>query len=98
MKLLARFTYLEILEVLTVFSFLIQGVTEANPIVAWAMEAGPSPLASLVLLKIGAFGLALVCLAQSRHQLLRRVNIFFALLIVWNLFALILASSPVAQG
>ena len=98
MKLLAEFTYLQMLDVLTTVAFLIQGVAEANPIVAWAMDAGPSPVASLVLLKIGAFGLALVCLAQSRHQLLRRVNVFFALLIVWNLFALILASSPAVQG
>jgi hypothetical protein len=96
-KLLAEFTYLQMLDILTTVAFLIQGVTEANPLVVWAMEAGPNPVAGLVLVKVVAFALALICLAQSRQKLLQRVNVFFALLIVWNLFALILAS-PVVQG
>lgn len=92
MKLLAEFTYLQMLDILTTVAFLMQGVSEANPIVEWAMKAGPNPVAGLIILKAGAFALALVCLAQARHKLLQRVNFFFALLIVWNLFALILAA------
>ena len=97
MKLLAEFTYLQILDVLTTIAFLMQGVAEANPIVRWAIHLGPTPVLGLVLLKAGAFGLALLCLAQSRHRLLQRVNVFFAFLVAWNLFALILAT-PVFQG
>lgn len=97
MKLLAEFTYLQMLDILTTVAFLIQGVAEANPFVVWAMDAGPNPVVGLVFVKIGAFALALICLAQSRHKLLQRVNVFFALLVAWNLFALILAS-PVVQG
>ena len=51
----------------------------------------------VVALKFAAFGLALVCITQSRHKLLQRVNVFFAVLVAWNLLALIMAS-PVFQG
>ena len=97
MKLLVEFSYLQILDVLTTVAFLMQGVAEANPLVNWAMGAGPSPVIGLVLLKFAAFGLAFVCFTQSRHKLLQKVNVFFAALVAWNLFALILAS-PVFQG
>ncbi len=97
MRLLAEFTYLQMLDVLTTLAFLLQGVAEANPIVRWAITAGPYPVVGLVLVKVVAFGLAITCLMQARHKLLRRVNFFFAALIIWNLFALILAS-PVFQA
>lgn len=97
MKLLVEFTYLQMLDVLTTVAFLMQGVAEANPIVNWAMHNGPSPVVGLVMLKVAAFGLALVCLAQARHKLLQRVNVFFAALVAWNLLALIMAS-PIFQG
>ena len=97
MKLLVEFTYLQMLDVLTTVAFLMQGVAEANPIVNWAMDTGPSPVIGLVLLKCAAFGLALLCFAQARHKLLQKVNVFFAALVAWNLFALILAS-PIVQG
>lgn len=97
MKLLVEFTYLQMLDVLTTVAFLMQGVAEANPIVNWAMDTGPSPVVGLVMLKCAAFGLALICFAQARHKLLEKVNVFFAALVAWNLLALIMAS-PVFQG
>lgn len=97
MKLLVEFTYLQVLDVLTTVAFLMQGVAEANPIVNWAMDTGPTPVAGLVMVKLAAFGLALVCFAQARHKLLQRVNVFFAALVAWNLLALILAS-PIFQA
>lgn len=97
MKLLVEFTYLQVLDVLTTVAFLMQGVAEANPIVNWAMDTGPSPVVGLVLLKCAAFGLALICFAQARHKLLQKVNVFFAVLVAWNLLALIMAS-PIFQG
>lgn len=97
MKLLVEFTYLQMLDVLTTVAFLMQGVAEANPIVNWAMDTGPSPVMGLVLLKCAAFGLALICFAQARHELLQKVNVFFAVLVAWNLLALIMAS-PIFQG
>lgn len=97
MKLLVEFTYLQMLDVLTTVAFLMQGVAEANPIVNWAMDTGPSPVVGLVLLKCAAFGLALICFAQARHKLLQKVNVFFAALVAWNLLALIMAS-PIFQG
>jgi hypothetical protein len=61
------------------------------------MDNGPSPVIGLVLLKVAAFGLAIICFAQARHKLLQRVNVFFAVLVAWNLLALILAT-PIFQG
>ncbi len=97
MKLLVEFTYLQMLDVLTTVAFLMQGVAEANPLVKWAMDHGPSPVIGLVMLKMAAFGLAFVCFAQARHRLLQKVNVFFAALVAWNLLALIMAS-PIFQG
>lgn len=94
MKLLAEFAYLQILDVLTTVAFLMQGVAEANPIVRWAIHVGPTPVIGLLLLKTGAFALALFCLSQARYRLLQRVNVFFALLVAWNLLALILSTPP----
>jgi hypothetical protein len=96
-KLLVEFTYLQMLDVLTTVAFLMQGVAEANPIVNWAKDNGPSPVIGLVLLKVAAFGLAIICFAKARHKLLQRVNVFFAVLVAWNLLALILAT-PIFQG
>ncbi len=97
MRLLAEFTYLQILDVLTTMAFLLQGVAEANPLVRWALQNGTNPLYGLVMIKAAAMALALFCFWQARTKLLRRVNIFFACLVAYNIVAIIL-SSPALQG
>ena len=92
MRLLIEFTYLQLLDILTTVAFLLQGVSEGNPIVRWAMANGPGPVESLILLKAGAVCLAAFCVLRARHRLLRGVNVFFALLVAYNLVAIILAS------
>ena len=47
------------------------------------------------MLKGGAVLLALFCLYRSREKLLRKVNVFFACLIVYNLVALILSNPAI---
>lgn len=96
MGIFAEFIYLQLLDVLTTIAFMMQGVGESNPIVRWAIREGPNPLWALVMLKGAAVLLALFCLYRSREKLLRKVNVFFAGLIVYNLVALIL-SHPAIQ-
>lgn len=97
MRLLAEFAYLQLLDVLTTLAFLMQGVAEANPLVNWAMQQEPSPVQGLILLKAVGLVIAAYCIVLSRRRLLRKINIFFAVLVAYNLVCLILAS-PVLQS
>jgi Domain of unknown function (DUF5658) len=90
---LAQFTYLQVLDILTTMAFLLQGVAESNPLVRWSMRIAPNPVSGLVLIKVAAIGLGVFCTLSSRQQLLRKVNLFFAVLVAYNLVALILASA-----
>ena len=92
MNLLAQFTYLQLLDALTTIAFMMQGVGESNPLVRWVMRATADPITGLFLLKAVGVVLAIVCFYRSRERLLRRVNVFFAGLVVYNLLALILAN------
>jgi hypothetical protein len=93
---LTQFVYLQLLDVLTTLAFLLNGVTESNPIVRWAMTAGPDPVMGLVLVKVVAVAMGVYCAVSARQKLLRKVNIFFAGLVAYNLLALILASAQVS--
>lgn len=90
--LLLRFGYLQVLDVLTTLAFLAHGVPEGNPLVQFLMVNAGSPLAGLVAVKVPAVLLGLFCQFTGRFRLLRRANVLFAGLVVWNLIALILSS------
>lgn len=87
-----RFTYLQALDLLSTAAFLRFGVEEANPMVRWSMSVAPNPFGGLLLVKAFALCLAVVCLVTGRQRLVSRMNKFFGLLVIWNLFCLILAS------
>lgn len=89
-QLLWQFSYLQVLDFLTTVAFLLHGVHEANPLVRLAFGAGANPVAILITVKLLAIALGLYCWRQGRRQLLFRINILFAILIAWNLVALIL--------
>src|SRR5712692_6229262 len=90
--LLLQFSYLQLLDVLTTLVFLLHGVKEANPIVRLALNTGAPPVMVLVMVKTFAVLLALCCILRERLRLLGRVNIFFAVLVTWNLVAIILSA------
>ncbi len=96
MEVLAQFVYLQVLDVLTTMAFLLHGVSESNPLVKWSMRVAPDPFSGLILIKVAGVALGIFCAVTARHQLLRKVNIFFAGLVAYNLFALILASGGVS--
>lgn len=92
MHVLTAFIYLQLLDALTTIAFMMHKVEEMNPLIKWAMRESFHPLAGLALVKVAAVLLAVLCVASSRYGVLRKVNIFFALVVAYNVVALILAA------
>ena len=84
-----QFSYLQLLDLLTTIAFLANGVSEGNPIVAFAIRNAGDPLIALAMVKVVAVALGLYCWVSARSRLLERVNVCFAVLVAWNLIALI---------
>ena len=90
--LLWQYSYLQVLDFLTTIAFLLIGVQEGNPLVRFAIQLAPTPIVGLAMVKVAAMGLGLFCVWARRSQLLARINIIFAVLVAWNLVALILGT------
>lgn len=91
-QLLWQYSYLQVLDFLTTIAFLVNGVKEGNPLVRLALALGPNPLESLLAIKVLALMLGIYCWRMGRQHLLARINLLFALVVAWNLVALILGS------
>jgi hypothetical protein len=70
------FLYLQILDLLTTLVGFKLGISEASPAVRLLMHFGPS---------VAVIGLAGLCLSLKRSYLIRRINYWYAALVVWNL-------------
>jgi hypothetical protein len=92
-QLLLQYSYLQVLDFLTTVAFMINGVREGNPLVRLAVHYAPHPLGGLLIVKAAAVGLGLFCWVRGRERLLTRINWLFALLVAWNLAALIIATA-----
>jgi len=90
---LVQFSYLQVLDYLTTVAFLILGIREGNPVVRLIMQSSPTPLLGLALVKLAALALGVYCVRVGKEQLLKRINILFAVVVAWNLVALILGAS-----
>jgi hypothetical protein len=91
-QMMLNYSYLQILDFLTTIAFLVNGVKEANPLVRFALTMGSSPISGLIVVKIAAVLLGVYCWRMGRQRLLGRINILFAIVIAWNLIALIVGS------
>ena len=91
-QLLLQYSYLQILDLLSTLAFTLHGVREGNPLVRLMMRFTDNPVSGLVLVKLIAVGLGIYCWKLGRERLLIRINILFALVVTWNLAALILAA------
>jgi len=91
-QLLWQYSYLQMLDFLTTVAFLLNGVREGNPLVRLALGIGYNPIGSLIVVKFLAMLLGFYCWRAGKRQLLSRINLLFAVLIAWNLVALILRS------
>jgi hypothetical protein len=88
-SLLIQFSYLQLLDLLTTLVFLSDGVKEANPVVRFILVSSSSPLIGLLSLKLLAIALAVYCWRTSRTRMLNLANVCFAVLVAWNLLALL---------
>ena len=93
-QLLLNYSYLQVLDFLTTIAFLVNGVREANPLVRMALNLGHNPIGSLIGVKLLAVMLGIYCWRMGRDRLLSRINTMFALVIAWNLIALIVGTVP----
>lgn len=91
-QLLWHYAYLQILDFLTTIAFLLNGVQEGNPVVRLAMSLSANPVSALLTVKLIAVALGVMCFCTGRERLLSRINIGFAVLVAWNLVALIMGS------
>lgn len=94
--LLVQFSYLQVLDFLTTVAFLLHGIREANPLVRWVLETSSHPLGGLLAVKLVAIALGICVWRLGRKRLLARMNVLFALLITWNLIALVLGAANLA--
>jgi hypothetical protein len=92
-QLILQYSYLQVLDFLTTIAFMINGVKEGNPLVRFAVNVAPHPLSGLLMVKVLALGLGLYCWIRGRERLLSRMNILFAILVAWNLAALIISTA-----
>jgi F0F1-type ATP synthase membrane subunit a len=90
--LLMQFSYLQVLDFLTTVAFLVNGIQEANPVVRWMLKLGPNPIGGLIVVKLLAILLGAYCWRMGRQRLLSRINVAFAMVIAWNLVALIVGA------
>jgi hypothetical protein len=72
----------------------MNGVQEANPIVRAALRYAPDPLIGLLFVKLVALGLGLYCWKMQKQRLLTRMNLFFAVVVAWNVTSMIVNSVP----
>jgi len=91
-----QFTYLQVLDLLTTIAFLLHGVREANPLVNSAILFSPHPVMGLLFIKVAAVLLGVYCWRRGKGRMLLQANALFALLIAWNLLALIARSASMA--
>ena len=87
-----QYSYLQMLDFLTTLAFLLNGVQEGNPVVRWTIGLTSSPLSGLLLVKFVAIALGIVCWRLGRRRLLFRMNLLFALVVTWNVVAIIVGS------
>jgi Domain of unknown function (DUF5658) len=87
-----------VLDFMTTIAFLINGVREGNPLVRFALQYAPHPLGGLLAIKVLAIGLGFYCWRGGRERLLMRINILFALVVAWNLVALIIGSAALKSA
>lgn len=88
-QLILQYSYLQLLDLMTTLAFLLHGVQEGNPLVRYALKFSSNPIGGLLAVKCVALGLGIYCWRCGRERLLTRVNILFAIVVAWNMAALI---------
>ena len=96
MALLAQYSLLQLLDMITTLVFLSAGVQEGNPVVVQAIKWAQNPFDALLGVKLIALAIGVYCWCAGRHHLLRRANWLFAGLVTWNVVAICMALRQVS--
>jgi len=95
-QLLLQYSYLQMLDLLTTLAFMLHGIQEANPLVRLALRHSSTPWGGLLAVKLMALALGVYCWRCGREKLLTRINFLFAIVVAWNLVALIMGGLSTA--
>jgi len=90
MTLIEAFVLLQVLDVATTLIGLHIGGSELNPIIASLIRL-TEPTIGLLLAKSIGFGLGGYFIWRQKTRLIRRINIFFAALVIWNIAVIVTA-------
>lgn len=86
------FVYLQLLDFLTTLAGFKVGAGEVSPFIAKLIHIS-SPLAGLAASKVLGLAMGGICVATNRMWLVGWVNYWYAALVVWNLFVIVIACS-----
>lgn len=88
--LLIQFIFLQLCDLLTTLMFLNFGVAEANPVVRIVLAAARAcPAVGLIALKGAGLACGWYAWQSGRHRLLNRINLLFAVCVLWNVVAIV---------
>ena len=90
MTLVEAFVLLQVLDMATTLVGLRLGGTELNPMIASLMRL-TEPAIGLLLAKLIGFGLGGYFIWTQKTRLIRRINILFAILVLWNTLVIVAA-------
>jgi hypothetical protein len=85
--LLEGFIFLQVLDVMSTLAGFSLGNMEASPFVRFLIHWGP--VTGLVLSKLLAAAMMLLCISLKRWELIRWINYWYAGLVVWNLYIIL---------
>ena len=78
------FLYLQVLDLLSTLVGFSLGNAEASPFIRMLVRWGP--VTGLIVSKLVALGLVGICFALRRTRLIQLINIWYAVLVIWNLY------------
>ena len=90
------FVYLQLLDLLTTLIGFRVGAAEASPFVRTLMHAGP--MTGVILSKVLALALGGYCVYTKKLGLIRLINYWYGVLVVWNLMIMLTATGGGFQG
>jgi len=90
------FVYLQLLDLLTTLIGFRIGAAEASPFIRTLMHAGP--MTGVILSKLLALGLGGYCVYTKKLGLIRLINYWYGVLVVWNLMIMLTATGGGFRG
>jgi hypothetical protein len=90
MPVIQVFLYLQVLDLMTTLVGFKLGLAEASPFIRLLTSAGP--MAGVLMSKGIAVGLGAVCVYTRKVHLIAWINYWYAVLVVWNLYLILVVA------